>query len=149
MEFGSFLDKLNNQILIADGAIGTLLYTYGVDSCSEELNLSQPEQIQNIHRAYIDAGADVIQTNTYAANYLKLQRYGLEDSVKEINSAAVRNAKKAAQNNAYVLGTIGGNRGVKPNSVSELRTIMEKLIDYWFVLCKRISFGEVSCERNQ
>ncbi|MEH7355424.1 bifunctional homocysteine S-methyltransferase/methylenetetrahydrofolate reductase [Neobacillus drentensis] len=114
----SFLEKLNNQILIADGAMGTLLYSYGTDCCFEELNLSQPEQIQNIHKAYIDAGADVIQTNTYAANYLKLQRYGLEDSVKEINSAAVRNAKKAAQNNAYVLGTIGGNRGVKPDSVS-------------------------------
>ncbi|WHY76653.1 bifunctional homocysteine S-methyltransferase/methylenetetrahydrofolate reductase [Neobacillus sp. WH10] len=114
----SFLEKLNNQILIADGAMGTLLYSYGTDCCFEELNLSQPDQIQNIHKAYIDAGADVIQTNTYAANYLKLQRYGLEDSVKEINSAAVRNAKKTAQNNAYVLGTIGGNRGVKPDSVS-------------------------------
>jgi len=114
----SFLEKLNNQILIADGAMGTLLYSYGTDCCFEELNLSQPEQIQNIHKAYIDAGADVIQTNTYAANYLKLQRYGLEDSVKEINTAAVRNAKKAAQNDAYVLGTIGGNRGVKPDSVS-------------------------------
>ncbi|ETI67577.1 bifunctional homocysteine S-methyltransferase/methylenetetrahydrofolate reductase [Neobacillus vireti] len=114
----SFLEKLNNQILIADGAMGTLLYSYGTDCCFEELNISQPGQIQNIHKAYIDAGADVIQTNTYAANYLKLQRYGLEDSVKEINSAAVRNAKKAAQNNAYVLGTVGGNRGVKPDSVS-------------------------------
>ncbi len=114
----SLLDKLKNQILIADGAMGTLLYSYGVDSCSEELNLSQPEQIQNIHRAYIDAGADIIQTNSYAANYLKLQRYGLEDSVKEINSSAVRNAKQAAQNNAYVLGTIGGNRGIKTNSIT-------------------------------
>ncbi len=114
----SFLEKLQNQILIADGAMGTLLYSFGVDSCSEELNLSQPEQIQNIHRAYIDAGADVIQTNTYAANYLKLQRYGLEDSVKEINSAAVRHAKKAAQNNAFVLGTLGGNRGIKTNSIT-------------------------------
>jgi len=114
----SFLEKLTNQILIADGAMGTLLYSYGTDCCFEELNLSQPDQIQQIHKAYIDAGADVIQTNTYAGNYLKLQRYGLEDSVKEINSAAVRNAKKAAQNNAYVLGTIGGNRGVKPDSVS-------------------------------
>ncbi|MFK9089966.1 bifunctional homocysteine S-methyltransferase/methylenetetrahydrofolate reductase [Bacillus salipaludis] len=114
----SFLEKLNNQILIADGAIGTLLYSYGTDCCFEELNLSQAEQIQSIHKAYIDAGADVIQTNTYAGNYLKLQRYGLEDSVKEINSAAVRNAKQAAQNNAYVLGTMGGNRGVKPNSIS-------------------------------
>ncbi|WHY85217.1 bifunctional homocysteine S-methyltransferase/methylenetetrahydrofolate reductase [Neobacillus novalis] len=114
----SFLEKLQNQILIGDGAMGTLLYSYGTDCCFEELNLSQPRQIQNIHKAYIDAGADVIQTNTYAANYLKLQRYGLEDYVKEMNSAAVRNAKKAAQNNAYVLGTIGGNRGVKPDSVS-------------------------------
>jgi methionine synthase I (cobalamin-dependent)/5,10-methylenetetrahydrofolate reductase len=114
----SFLDKLKNQILIADGAMGTLLYSYGVDSCSEELNLSQPEQIQNIHRAYIDAGADIIQTNTYAANYLKLQRYGLEDSVKDINSAAVRNAKLVAQNHTYVLGTMGGIRGIKPNSIT-------------------------------
>ncbi|EIJ78202.1 homocysteine S-methyltransferase/5,10-methylenetetrahydrofolate reductase protein [Bacillus methanolicus PB1] len=113
----SFLNKLENQILIADGAMGTLLYSYGTDCCFEELNLSQAEQITNIHRAYIDAGADVIQTNTYAANYLKLKRYGLEDFVKEINSAAVRNAKKAAQNRAYILGTIGGNRGIKPNSI--------------------------------
>ena len=114
----NLLEKLQKQILIADGAMGTLLYSFGVDTCSEELNLSQPEQIQNIHRAYIDAGADVIQTHTYAANYLKLQRYGLEDSVKEINSAAVRNAKKAAQSNAFVVGTIGGNRGIKTSSMT-------------------------------
>ncbi|EPD53753.1 hypothetical protein HMPREF1210_00576 [Paenisporosarcina sp. HGH0030] len=114
----SFLEKLKNQILIGDGAMGTLLYSYGTDCCFEELNLSHPEQIQNVHKAYIGAGADVIQTNTYAANYLKLQRYGLEDSVKEINSAAVHNAKIAAKNDAYVFGTIGGNRGVKPNSIS-------------------------------
>lgn len=112
-----FLEKLKKQILIGDGAMGTMLYTFGKDSCLEELNLSHPEEIQNLHQAYIDAGADVIETNTYAANYLKLQRYGLEDAVKEINSAAVCNAKKAAGTNAYVLGTIGGNRGLKPNSV--------------------------------
>jgi methionine synthase / methylenetetrahydrofolate reductase(NADPH) len=114
----SFLKKLENQILIADGAMGTLLYSYGTDCCFEELNLSHPEQIENVHKAYIDAGANVIQTNTYAANYLKLQRYGLEDSVKEINSAAVQNAKRAAQNHTYILGTIGGNRGIKPNFIS-------------------------------
>ncbi|MEH7076433.1 bifunctional homocysteine S-methyltransferase/methylenetetrahydrofolate reductase [Neobacillus drentensis] len=115
----SFLEKLKNQILIADGAMGTLLYSYGKDSCLEELNLSQPEHIQSIHKAYIAAGADVIQTNTYAANYLKLQRYGLEDSVKEITSAAVQLAKQAAaKTNTYVLGTIGGNRGIKPDSIS-------------------------------
>ncbi|HEY2421216.1 MAG TPA: bifunctional homocysteine S-methyltransferase/methylenetetrahydrofolate reductase [Neobacillus sp.] len=114
----SLLEKLADQILIADGAMGTLLYSFGTDCCFEELNISQPDRIQQIHKAYIDAGADIIQTNTYAANYLKLGRYGLEDSVKEINSAAVRNAKKAAQKSAYVLGTIGGNRGIKPDSIS-------------------------------
>ncbi|MEH7491164.1 bifunctional homocysteine S-methyltransferase/methylenetetrahydrofolate reductase [Neobacillus niacini] len=114
----TFLEKLKNQILIGDGAMGTLLYSFGKDSCLEELNLSHPEKIQEIHKAYIQAGADVIQTNTYAANYLKLQRYGLEDSVKAINSAAVQNAKLAAQENAYVLGTIGGNRGIKPSTLS-------------------------------
>jgi homocysteine S-methyltransferase len=113
----NFLQRLEKQILIGDGAMGTLLYSFGKDSCFEELNISHPEQIQSIHKAYIDAGADVIQTNTYAANYLKLQRYGLEDSVKEINSAAVKNAKLATGNKAFVLGTIGGNRGIKPNSV--------------------------------
>jgi methionine synthase / methylenetetrahydrofolate reductase(NADPH) len=114
----NFLEKLKNQILIADGAMGTLLYSYGSDMCFEELNLSHPQQIKSIHQAYIEAGSDVIQTNTYAANYLKLQRYGLEDSVKEINSAAVRIAKLAADKHTYILGTIGGNRGIKPQSIS-------------------------------
>ncbi|MDF2856293.1 MAG: homocysteine methyltransferase [Neobacillus sp.] len=114
----SLLEKLEKQILIADGAMGTLLHSFGTGSCFEELNLSHPEKIQSIHKAYLDAGADVIQTNTYAANYLKLQRYGLEDSVKEINSAAVRNAKIAVGKNAFILGTMGGNRGIKPISIS-------------------------------
>lgn len=113
----SFITKLENQILIGDGAMGTLLYSYGKDICLEELNLSRPEQITSIHQAYIDAGADIIQTNTYAANYLKLARYGLEESVKEINTAAIRVAKLAAGGKSYILGTIGGNRGIKPHSV--------------------------------
>ncbi|MBZ9535121.1 bifunctional homocysteine S-methyltransferase/methylenetetrahydrofolate reductase [Cytobacillus oceanisediminis] len=115
----SFLDRLKNEILIADGAMGTLLYSYGKDTCFEALNLSHHEQIQHIHQAYIHAGADIIQTNTYAANYLKLQRYGLEDNVKEINSAAVKIAKQAATTNKVnILGTIGGNRGMKPQAIS-------------------------------
>ncbi|MBP0724941.1 bifunctional homocysteine S-methyltransferase/methylenetetrahydrofolate reductase [Bacillus sp. RG28] len=114
----SFLDRLQNEILIADGAMGTLLYSYGTGNCIEELNLSRPEDIIHIHQAYIQAGADIIQTNSYAANYIKLQRYGLEDSVKEINSAAVRLAKKAANKNTSILGTIGGNRGIRPSTIS-------------------------------
>lgn len=114
----SFLQRLKDEILIADGAMGTLLHSYGTDSCFEEFNLSRPDDIVHIHQAYIDAGADIIQTNTYAANYLKLQRYGLEDHVKEINSLGVQLARKAANDKTIILGTIGGNRGIRPNHVS-------------------------------
>ncbi|MBN6889666.1 methionine synthase / methylenetetrahydrofolate reductase (NADH) [Cytobacillus horneckiae] len=114
----SFLKRMETEVLIADGAMGTLLYSYGTDSCFEELNLSAPSQIENIHRAYIQAGADLIQTNTYAANYLKLKRYGLEDSVKEINSAGVKIARSVVQSGTYILGTIGGIRGIKPLTIS-------------------------------
>ncbi|MBS8264063.1 bifunctional homocysteine S-methyltransferase/methylenetetrahydrofolate reductase [Mesobacillus boroniphilus] len=113
----SFLNRLENEILIADGAIGTLLHSYGAGTCYEELNISHPDDIIQIHKAYINAGADLIQTNTYAANYIKLERYGLEDQVKEINSAAVRLARQAAGTDAYVLGTIGGNRGIRPSAI--------------------------------
>lgn len=113
----NFLEKLNEEILIADGAMGTLLYSYGTDSCFEELNLSHPDDILKIHEAYIHAGADVIQSNTYAANYIKLQRYGLEEKVKEINSAAIQIAKKAAGDHTYILASMGGVRGINPKSI--------------------------------
>src|SRR5690625_1670241 len=93
--------------------MGTLLYGYGVDRSFEELNLTHPEQIQSIHEAYIDAGANVIQTNTYGANYIKLARYGLSEQVNKINQAAVQIAKKASNDRAYVLGTIGGIHGAQ------------------------------------
>lgn len=117
----NLLKRMENEILIADGAMGTLLYSYGKDSCLEQLNLSHSEQISRIHQAYLDAGADIIQTNTYAANYLKLSRYGLEDSVKEINSTAVmiaKQARTASQTDAYIVGSMGGNRGINPQMVS-------------------------------
>ncbi|MFC4353946.1 bifunctional homocysteine S-methyltransferase/methylenetetrahydrofolate reductase [Chryseomicrobium palamuruense] len=108
-----FLEQLRERVLIADGAMGTLLYSYGVDHCNEELNLSHPEDVLRVHTQYIAAGAEVIQTNTYAANYVKLSRYGLQDQVKAINTAAVRLAKEAAGDDVYVLGTIGGLRGIR------------------------------------
>ncbi|MEW9502217.1 bifunctional homocysteine S-methyltransferase/methylenetetrahydrofolate reductase [Jeotgalibacillus marinus] len=126
----NFLDALQEKILIADGAMGTLLYSYGTDQCFEELNISQAEHIQRIHTAYINAGADVIQTNTYGGNYHKLERYGLQDQVKEINSAAVRNAKAAATEGTHILGTIGGIRGIRPQFIEldEIkRTFREQL----------------------
>ncbi|ASK62170.1 bifunctional homocysteine S-methyltransferase/methylenetetrahydrofolate reductase [Virgibacillus phasianinus] len=124
------LDDLNEKILIGDGAMGTLLYANGINSCFEELNLSHPQQVLAIHQSYLDAGATVIQTNTYGANYPKLAGYGLQDHVKEINSKAVRLAKEAAQENAYVLGTIGGIRGIKKGeeTIEELkRSFREQL----------------------
>ncbi|PPA68907.1 bifunctional homocysteine S-methyltransferase/methylenetetrahydrofolate reductase [Jeotgalibacillus proteolyticus] len=126
-------EELRDRILIADGAMGTLLYSYGTDQCFEELNVSQAEHIQKIHSAYIEAGANVIQTNTYGGNYLKLERYGLQDHVKEINSAAVRNAKlaaDAADKGTHILGTIGGIRSIRPQSIEleEIkRTFREQL----------------------
>lgn len=113
------LAAMEERILIGDGAIGTLLYSYGVDRSFEELNLTHGEQIVRIHEAYIEAGADLIQTNTYAANYIKLSRYGLEDQVKKINTAAIRHAKKAAGDQAYVLGTIGGIHGTQSLATKE------------------------------
>lgn len=107
----NLLETLKERILIGDGAMGTLLYAHGVDLCFEELNLTHPDQVLHIHQAYIEAGADIIQTNTYGANYIKLARYGLEDSVKKINKAAVQLAKKAAGKDTFILGTIGGIHG--------------------------------------
>ena len=109
----SLLSALEERILIGDGAMGTLLYSYGVDRCFEELNLTHEEQITRIHRSYIEAGSDLIQTNTYGANYIKLARYGLEDQVKKINTKAVELARKAAKKDTFVLGTIGGIHGAQ------------------------------------
>ncbi|WP_124070384.1 bifunctional homocysteine S-methyltransferase/methylenetetrahydrofolate reductase [Filibacter tadaridae] len=112
----NLLDTLKERILIGDGAMGTLLYSHGVDLCFEELNLTHPDQVLHIHQAYIEAGADIIQTNTYGANYIKLARHGLEDSVKEINKAAVQIAKKAAGEDTFILGAIGGIHGSRTST---------------------------------
>lgn len=113
------LEKLQTNVLIADGAMGTLLYSYGIDYCNEELNVAKPEIIEKIHEDYIAAGADIIQTNTYGANAIKLARYGLENSVKDINEAAIQIAKRAAApGGQFVLGTIGGIRGIRKSDAT-------------------------------
>ncbi|MFC5540677.1 MAG: bifunctional homocysteine S-methyltransferase/methylenetetrahydrofolate reductase [Bacilli bacterium] len=108
------LEALRNRVLVADGAMGTLLYSYGLEYCHEEMNIERPDIIEKIHSEYIQAGADVIQTNTYGANGIKLARYGLESKVAEINQGAIAVAKRAAEgHNVFVLGSIGGIRGVR------------------------------------
>ncbi|MDO6850201.1 bifunctional homocysteine S-methyltransferase/methylenetetrahydrofolate reductase [Priestia megaterium] len=128
------LEDLKSKILIGDGATGTLLYSHGIDSCFEELNITKPEEVSRIHRAYVEAGANVIQTNTYAANYQKLARYGLEDSVKDINVAGVKLAKQAAKDQAYLVGTLGGIRSFQKNAISleeVKRSIREQM--FWLL----------------
>ena len=91
-----FLNQLQNNVLVADGAIGTIFYSEGLDTCPEAYNLTHPDNVERIHRSYIEAGANVIQTNTYGANFEKLKTFGLEHRVKEIHKAAVQIAKRTA-----------------------------------------------------
>lgn len=105
----SLKKRLRDEILVGDGAMGTFLYQDGINDCFEELNLTDPEKIVHVHEQYIEAGADIIQTNTYAANSIKLRRYLLEPHVEEMNRSAVNIARQAARKkNTYVFGTIGG-----------------------------------------
>lgn len=109
---------LKNQILVADGAIGTIFYSEGLNTCPESYNLTHPDKVEQIHRSYIEAGADIIQTNTYGANFEKLQAYNLEHRVKDIHIAAVNIAKKASNGKSFILGTIGGFRNIKKSDLS-------------------------------
>src|SRR4029450_8320814 len=104
-----------DRILVVDGAMGTMLYAKGVyiNRCYDELNLSNPDLVREIHTEYIRAGADIIETNTFGATAHKLQQYGLEGSLHEINAIAARVAREAAGDRAYVAGAIGP-LGVRP-----------------------------------
>lgn len=112
------LETLKHNVLVADGAMGTILYSEGLDTCPESYNLTHPEKVERIHKSYVDAGANVIQTNTYGANFEKLKPFGLEHKVKAIHEAAVAIAKRAANEDTFVLGTVGGFRGVQQGELS-------------------------------
>jgi len=107
-----FLNLLSSQTLLADGAMGTMLHTRGVgfDKCFDELNLTNPSAVAEIHREYIEAGAQLIITNTYGANRFKLTKHGLQDDVVEINKASVDLAKRvvaASFKDVLVAGDVG------------------------------------------
>lgn len=105
----SFLDALKERILVCDGAMGTMLMRYGLISggCSEEWNITKPDVVEEIHRLYVEAGADCIETNTFGANKFRLSAHHLEDKVRELNIAGARIARKVAQDKVFVLGSIG------------------------------------------
>lgn len=97
------------MIHIFDGAMGTMLQEGGLKpgGCPELMNLEQPDVVQKIHEAYIEAGATMIETNTFGASALKLDHYGLEDRVKEINEVAVKIAHEASKGRAKIVGSLG------------------------------------------
>jgi homocysteine S-methyltransferase len=104
-----FLETVRAQPLVLDGAMGTQLYERGVlySACFEELNLSRPELVTRVHEDYLRAGAQVIESNTFGANALRLEKYGIAGKVRELNAAGVRLARAAGGLQAYVVGAMG------------------------------------------
>lgn len=108
--------RFSGRTVLCDGAMGTALYARGVfiNRCYDELNLSQPELVRAVHEDYLQAGAEIVETNTFGANALRLERYGLRDKVAEINRAGVAIARQAVRqiaekqaSTAYVAGSVG------------------------------------------
>jgi len=104
-----FLATLDERVLVCDGAMGTMLYAKGVfiNRCFDSLNVMSADTVAEIHQDYVRAGADVLETNTFGANRIKLRSFGLGDRVREINFEGARIARRAARDQAYVAGAIG------------------------------------------
>ena len=132
------LNQLYQRPLLCDGAMGSLLYARGVtyEQCFDALNLAQPELITNIHSEYINAGAEVIETNSFGANRAKLEAYNLGDQVREINFRAVRLAREAREISGqpiFVAGAVGpiGRPLQAPDEhrLTEVRAIFQEQIE--------------------
>ena len=104
-----FRERIKNEILVCDGATGTMLYTKGIyiNRCFEGLNLSSPELVKEVHRDYVKVGVDLIETNTYGANRFKLGPHGLESQMDKINQRGAEIAREIAGDRVYVAGSIG------------------------------------------
>ena len=108
----NLLERLSTETILADGAMGTMLHAHGVgfDKCFDELNLTIPSAVADIHRAYIEAGAQLILTNTFGANRFKLSKHGLDDHVVQLSQAGVDLAKRvvsASFRDVLVAGSVG------------------------------------------
>src|SRR5690349_525448 len=99
----------DEHVYLFDGAMGTMLYSKGVfiNKCYDELNLRSPEIVLEVHRQYVKSGAEILETNTYGANRVKLHSFGIENELRDINMRAVELARRAAGDAVYVAGAIG------------------------------------------
>jgi homocysteine S-methyltransferase len=128
------ISRMTATPLIFDGAMGTTIYDRGVfiNTCFDELNLSNSKLIQKIHSEYVEAGADVIETNTFGANRIKLAAFGLAAKVDEINTAAVKIARSVAGEENYVIGSVGpctrASETLQPSSISEVENAFREQI---------------------
>jgi len=112
-----FLHEIQDHVIVADGAMGTMLYQQGfpAKSCFDEMVLSHPDVVLGIHRSYVKAGARLLETNTFGANPIRLADFALQEKTEEINKAAVRLARQAIGNNGWVAGSVGPlNRPLEP-----------------------------------
>src|ERR671928_1877335 len=121
----------SDEISVFDGAMGTMLYAKGVyiNRSYDELNLTNADLVREVHDEYVRAGADIIETNTFGATAHKLQQYGLEANLHEINALAAKVAREAAGDRAYVAGAIGP-LGLRiepygPTSIDEAREMFK------------------------
>ena len=139
-----FFEKLNQEkVLVSDGAMGSLLFEKGLNpgDCPERFNLEHPEVLAEIAHAYLQAGADIIQTNTFGASPLKLSDYNLEDKTEEINQNAVKIVKQTVKSKALVSGSIGPTgkmllpygdiepTAMKANYKRQISTLIESGVD--------------------
>src|SRR5947208_634795 len=105
----AFKEAIEERVLVCDGAMGTMLYAKGVfiNKSFDALNVTQPDLVAEVHAEYVRAGADIIETNTFGANRIKLGSFGLADRLHAINEQGARIARHAADDRAYVAGAIG------------------------------------------
>src|ERR1700685_3052198 len=104
------LARMKQSPILCDGAMGTLLYSKGIfiNRCYDELNVTQPELIRGVHKEYLQAGAEIIETNTFGANVFRLARHSLADRVRDINLAGAQIARDAAKSfDVWVAGSVG------------------------------------------
>jgi methionine synthase / methylenetetrahydrofolate reductase(NADPH) len=130
-----FREQLSRRAMVADGAMGTMLYSRGVfiNRCFDELNLSAPDMVRQIHQEYVKAGAEILETNTFGASRLRLAGFGLAEKLQAINAAGARLAREAAAGNAFVAGAVGPI-GVRieplgPTSYAEARQVFREQVD--------------------